>query len=264
MSHRSLPSTQHLWPAERNFDDYDLMSGGILCRMINEGNLTKSEIIVDVGPGKFCSALTEMIRKVKGIVAFAIAPHIPEEIPKGITFHAGTLPDGNFSIHNAKLITDIFSGVSYASRIDEQGNIIPTGHEVLIRLATWLKPGGVLIACTEIGRLGNKEDQNRITDFFFMYMGLSCEFETYQKFAEGNQREEDQLRITIRKPLVVVEPQNYEDLIPLATKHIGQATCGNILWESREKDPRKRMCIYETKFMHETEDTSQRISFSKE
>lgn len=187
---------QPSWPAERDFSTYDLISGGILGRMIRAEKL-KDTIVVDIGPGRFCSALTEMAGRVRGIIPYAIAPHDPEIIPAGITFYKGSLPDEDFSIKNAQLITDIFAGVSYAMRKDSD-EFVPSGLEVLIRLAGWLKPGGVLIACTEVKRLGTHEDHVRISDFFRKYMALVCLFEIYEKFTEGNLVVENQLRVIVR------------------------------------------------------------------
>lgn len=210
MSLSLRPSTkQYEWPAERDYAAYDFMCGGRLNKMIRKGRISAAEIVIDVGPGKFCSALAEIARRVEGAALYAIAPHKPEAIPSGITFFPGLLPKVEFRINSAKLITDIFSGVSYAIRTD-LGSVVPIGHEVLIRLAGWLKPGGVLIACTEVKRLGNSEDHKRISEFFRTCMGLTCTFQIYEKFAEGNRVLEDQLRITIKNK------QSFEKLIKKA------------------------------------------------
>ena len=252
MTNSSIVSCkQPAWPAERDFAAYDLMSGGILGEMVRTGKLTSS-VVVDIGPGRFCSALKEMASKVEGIIPYAIAPHHPEIIPAGITFYRGALPDEDFPIKNAQLITDIFAGVSYAMRKDSD-EFVPSGLEVLIRLAGWLKPGGVLIAYTEVKRLGTHEDHVRISHFFRKYMSLVCLFEIYEKFAEGNQVIENQLRVIVRNEQTVDKLERrqayYRDLVELAKRCIGQPSRGEVLWESKEENPALRMRIYETIFV---------------
>jgi hypothetical protein len=212
------------WPANRDLKTYSEMCGHKLELLVRDG-----DIVVDIGPGRSCTFLDELSR-IRNISAMGIAPHVPERIPANVISFAGWAPTFEMPIKDrAMLITDIFAGVTYAMKPSRDGkSMVPAGLDVLIRAANWIAPGGRLIACTETTRLGNRHDLDRIARFFHEYMGLKCKFEIYQKFAEGNQKWEDQLRITIENS------NTYSNLVKRAEEVVGRALRGRVLWESKD------------------------------
>lgn len=213
------------WPANRDLKAYNEMTGCILQDIVQDG-----DIVFDIGPGRGCRFLEELKGLRPKISAMAVAPHVPEHIPANVIAFAGWAPTFEMPTKDrAKAITDIFAGVSYAMKPSKDGkNMVPAGLDVLIRLANWITIDGFVVACTETTRLGNRHDRDRIARFFHEYMGMKCTFEIYEKFAEGNQKWEEQLRVTIKNS------NSYKSLVEKARVIVGRALRGRILWQSKD------------------------------
>lgn len=209
------PHVQNKWPASRGLSTYNEMTGLNL-----EEEMQNGGIWIDIGPGQKCAAISELSEKIDNVWVIGIAPNVPEEFPVRSTIFGGWMPTLSLPIDGrARVVTDIFSGVSYA----------PHGLNVLIKAASWLAPGGVVAACTETRRLGDGWTHDRIVRFFKECMALECKFQVYKKFAEGNQKWEDQLRIVIRNN------NTYDSLIGRANKIVGRALRGRLLWQSKDE-----------------------------
>jgi hypothetical protein len=208
------------WPKERNLARYNALVGFKIQNYLRDGGLW-----IDVGVGQDARPMRPLIGR-PGVTLKAISPHF-RKLPAAISLTTGTIPEHTgFLAENrgrAQLVTDVFGAVSYCD----------DPLQALIYGALLLRPGGTLVAFTELRRVGDLDTWDRITEFFNSRMQQTITFETVFAWGDSSKHFSTYLRISIqgapRRTL------SFPRLLQASRRMLGKPRRGKLLWVASDR-----------------------------